>query len=133
VRTEEGRAAPPEPTEAAVEQSHEDEAGASQLTPEKEVVSREQTEAESPSGYISKRRLRETIAAKYTTLGEFTVLCSDVEQDLRDNGITLAVNPGLVGGDTSPTRALGLIEHLDRRGYLHYLIAAIRREFPGSI
>ncbi|HZG67095.1 MAG TPA: hypothetical protein VEZ12_10150, partial [Herpetosiphonaceae bacterium] len=74
-----------------------------------------------------------TIAARYTTPGEFAVLCSDVEQNLLDDGITLPVNPGLVGGDTSPTRALGLIEYLDRRGYLHYLVMAVRREFPGSI
>jgi hypothetical protein len=77
-----------------------------------------------------KRALREAIVAVFT-LEELEALCADMEQDLSDNGIALQVDLEIVGGTTKTVQVLRLIEHLDRRGYLDYLVRAVRRRRPG--
>jgi hypothetical protein len=77
-----------------------------------------------------KRALREAIVAVFT-LEELEALCADTEQDLSDNGIALQVDLEIVGGTTKTAQVLRLIEHLDRRGYLDYLVRAVRRRRPG--
>ena len=77
-----------------------------------------------------KRALREAIVAVFT-LEELEALCADIEQDLSDNGIALQVDLEIVGGTTKTVQVLRLIEHLDRRGYLDYLVRAVRRRRPG--
>ena len=42
-------------------------------------------------------------------------------------------NTAVVGDDTLPGQVLNLIQYLDRRGYLDYLIKATRRARPGII
>jgi len=77
-----------------------------------------------------KRALREAIVAVFT-LEELEALCADIEQDLSDNGVVLQVDLEIVGGTTKTVQVLRLIEHLDRRGYLDYLVRAVRRRRPG--
>jgi hypothetical protein len=43
------------------------------------------------------------------------------------------VNTAVVGGDSLPGQVLSLIQYLDRRGYLDYLIQAVRRARHGVI
>ena len=64
------------------------------------------------------------------SLEELEELCADVEQDLASNGIQLRVSTDMVGGSGLTAKALNLIEYLDRRGYLSYLVAAARRARP---
>ena len=77
-----------------------------------------------------KRALREAIVAVFS-LEELEALCADIEQDLSEDGITLQVDLEIVGGTTKTVQVLRLIEHLDRRGYLDYLVRAVRRRRPG--
>ena len=39
----------------------------------------------------------------------------------------------LVGGEGKAVKILNLIAYLDRRGYLGYLVSAVRRSRPGII
>ena len=61
------------------------------------------------------------------------VLCADVQSDLKDAGIDLQVNLEIVGGEGKTIKVLNLIQYLDRRGYLGYLVAAVRRARPGIL
>ena len=82
---------------------------------------------------LDKRALREAIVQSFS-LEELAVLCSDVEQDLVAAGVTtVQVNLDMVGGQGKAAKVLELIEYLDRRGYLDYLVNAARRVRPGRI
>jgi outer membrane protein assembly factor BamB/tetratricopeptide (TPR) repeat protein len=85
-----------------------------------------------PQATVDKRALRETIVQAFN-LDELELLCADVEQDLRMGGITLPVSLELVDGSGKPGKVLNLINYLDRRGYLAYLVSAVRRSRPGII
>lgn len=84
----------------------------------------------SPLRIVDKRTLRQALIEAFS-LEDLELLCADVEQDLADDGITLPVNLEMVGGSTKPGTALRLIDYLDRRGYLGYLIQAVRRHRSG--
>ncbi len=81
---------------------------------------------------IDKLTLRNVIIQKYNE-DELQLLCSDVEEALTRDGITEQVNLELVGGGTKPGKVLNLIQYLERRGYLDYLVAEVRRSRPGLI
>jgi len=83
-------------------------------------------------GAVDKRTLREVINRAFST-GDLDILCSDIQENLRQNGIELQVNLDVVGGDNKPLQVLNLIEYLDRRGYLAYLEKAVREARPGII
>jgi len=74
---------------------------------------------------VDKRALREAIVKNFS-LEEVEVLCADVQQALEDAGVELQVNLEMVGGVSKAARVLNLIEYLDRRGRLDYLVAAVR-------
>ena len=76
--------------------------------------------------------MREAIIRSFGST-DLDLLCADVEQDLANDGIELQVNTAVVGGDSLPGQVLELIQHLDRRGYLDYLVNAVRRARPGTI
>ena len=67
------------------------------------------------------------------SVAELEVLCADVEQAMRKDGIREQVNLDIVGDGTKTLKVLKLIQHLDRRGYLKYLIDAVRATRPGII
>ena len=81
---------------------------------------------------VDKVALREAIIRSFGST-DLDLLCADVEQDLANDGIELQVNTAVVGGDSLPGQVLELIQHLDRRGYLDYLVNAVRRARPGTI
>ena len=78
-----------------------------------------------------KRALREAIVAAFT-LEELEALCADIGQDLSDDGIALQVDLEIVGGTTREGQVLRLINYLDRRGYLDYLVRAVQQLRPGT-
>jgi hypothetical protein len=75
---------------------------------------------------IDKRALR-TVLVQNFDLVELAVLCADVELALQDDGIPLQVNLEMVGGSSKVGKVLNLIGYLDRRGYLGYLVDAMRQ------
>jgi CHAT domain-containing protein len=82
---------------------------------------------------INKRELRIALVKHFnpTSLEE---LCADIQQDISDAGNPeLIVNLAMVGGSNMVSYALNLIEYLEHRGYLAYLVAAVRRARPGVI
>jgi hypothetical protein len=81
---------------------------------------------------VDKPALREAIVQAFS-LDELELLCADIEHDLAAIGIALQVNLELVGGSGKPGKVLSLIGYLDRRGYLAYLVNAVRRARPGII
>jgi len=90
-----------------------------------------------PADQVDKRVLREKMVAEFS-LEDLEVLCADVELALEDAGVRvqgrpLQVNLEIVGGSGKRGKVLRLIQYLDRRGYLDYLVAAMRQLRPGSI
>ncbi|MDM8551464.1 hypothetical protein QUF72_15365 [Desulfobacterales bacterium HSG2] len=64
---------------------------------------------------------------------EREVLCADIEQELHDNDVDLEVSLEMVGGSGKKSKILKLTDYLDRRGYLNYLIDAVRETRPEII
>ena len=81
---------------------------------------------------VDLRALREAIFQFFSN-SELADLCFDVQEDLRANGINLEVNLDIFGGDGKRAKVLNLIQYLDRRSYLPYLIDAVRRARPDII
>ncbi len=79
---------------------------------------------------VNKRALREMII-KYFSSGDLELLCADIQQDLTSHNIELLVNLDIVGGENLRMQALNLISYMEHRGYLSYLIQAIRLARPG--
>jgi hypothetical protein len=67
------------------------------------------------------------------SVDELQILCFDVEQILREQGVDLAVNLETVGGASKPAQVLNLIQYLQRRGHLEALLQAVRVVRPGLI
>ncbi|MCP4353016.1 MAG: toll/interleukin-1 receptor domain-containing protein [Desulfobacterales bacterium] len=73
-----------------------------------------------------KRTLRGAIT-KVFDFDELEILCSDIEADLSNDGVDLEVNLDAVGGGSKKeNKVLSLINYLDKRGYLNYLINAVK-------
>ncbi|MCP4108009.1 MAG: toll/interleukin-1 receptor domain-containing protein [Desulfobacteraceae bacterium] len=83
--------------------------------------------APSQAGNIDKRALRGAIT-KVFDRDDLEILCSDIEEDLSNDGVVLEVNLDAVGGGSKKeNKVLSLINYLDKRGYLNYLITAVKR------
>lgn len=78
-------------------------------------------------------KLRDLIVARKITLEDLELLCGDVEQEMRNEGIDLQFNMDMVGGQGKPVRVKRLIEYLSSRDKLAYLVRHIRKEYPGEI
>ena len=65
--------------------------------------------------------------------GELELLCADIEERLAENGVQLQVSLDMVGGSMLANKVLNLIEYLDTRGHLHYLVDAAREMKPGVV
>lgn len=61
---------------------------------------------------------------------DLDVLCAFVQQDLEKDGIDLQVSLQMVGGTNMQSWVLNLIDYLDRRGYLNYLIKWLQQDYP---
>ena len=78
---------------------------------------------------LNVRTLREAIVKSFS-LEDLEILCSDVSQALAEAGIDLQVNLDLVEGNGKTAKVQSLIGYLDRRGYLPYLVKAVRESRP---
>jgi hypothetical protein len=85
-----------------------------------------------PVGDVDRRALREAMVQTFS-LEDLEVLCADVEEVLKDARLPVQVNLEIVGGGGKRAKVLNLIQYLDRRGYLGYLVYAVRRLRPGII
>ena len=81
---------------------------------------------------VDKTSLRKAMVKAFST-GELEILCSDIQTGLADDGIELQVSLGAVGGSGIEVQVLNLIEYLDRRGHMAYLVDAVRQARPGII
>jgi hypothetical protein len=81
---------------------------------------------------VDRRALREAMVRVFS-LEELETLCADVEQALKRAGTPVQVNLEIVGGSGKPAKVLRLIQYLDRRGYLDYLVRAVRSARQGII
>ena len=84
------------------------------------------------AGDVDKRALREAMIRNFG-LEDLEVLCADVEGALKDAGLPLQVNLEIVGGSGKRSKVLNLIQYLDRRGYLGYLVRAVLDARPQEI
>lgn len=85
-----------------------------------------------PQTSINKTVLREVIV-KYFSLEELDILCADIQQTMLDDCQELQVDLEVVGGIGKAAKVLKLMEYLDRRGFLAYLVNAVRRSRSGII
>lgn len=85
-----------------------------------------------PINQVDKHRLREKLITAFD-LEELDLLCADIEQALRADGIDLLVNLELVGGRGKAAKVLNLLMYLERRDYLSYLVRALQQARPGLL
>lgn len=85
-----------------------------------------------PHAAVNKTVLRNVMVDRFTN-EELETLCADVQQLLNDNSISLQVNLDIVGGSSKAGKILNLIDYLDRRGYVDYLVRTVREARPGAI
>lgn len=79
---------------------------------------------------IDKSELRSRIVKAFD-LERLEILCADINTRLEQVGSEVRVSPVIVGGRGLETIILNLIDYLDRRGMLIYLLDAIRKAQPG--
>jgi hypothetical protein len=101
--------------------------------PKSNVPIRDQTEKPLPPKSlpppVNVRALREAIVKSFS-LEDLEILCADLQQALAEAGIDLQVNLDLVEGNGKTAKVQSLIGYLDRRGYLRYLVKAVREARP---
>ncbi len=81
---------------------------------------------------VGKRALRTALVNNFR-VEELETLCADIEERLAENGVQLQVSLDMVGGSMLANKVLNLIEYLDTRGHLHYLVDAAREMKPGVV
>ena len=85
-----------------------------------------------PSTDVDKRALRAMLLSSFN-LDELEALCWDAQGLLEEDGIELSVGREMVGGGSKTAIVMNLIDYFDRRGYLAYLVQAVRDARPGQI
>ena len=90
-----------------------------------------------PAGDVDRRVLREAMIEAFS-LVDLEMICADVEGALEAAGVRvlgrpLQVNLEILGGSGKRAKVLKLIQYLDRRGYLGYLVEAVRQHHPGLV
>jgi hypothetical protein len=81
---------------------------------------------------VDKRALRGLMIGSFN-MDELQALCWDAEGSLSQAGIELPVSLEMVGGGSKTAVVMNLIDYFDRRGYLDYLVEAVRNARPGRI
>jgi hypothetical protein len=79
--------------------------------------------------YYNKQELREIIIKGFDSR-ELKILCGDLEEHMRDRGIDVFVNLDMFGNQPYENIASELINYLDRRGYLHFLVDMVKKRRP---
>jgi hypothetical protein len=83
-------------------------------------------------GDINPVTLRKAMVKRYAPPYSLDTVCQVAEQLLRESGINLQVNVAIAGGNTLEAQVLNLIQYFDRRGYLPYLMVALREDAPDT-
>jgi hypothetical protein len=86
----------------------------------------------SASDEVDRAAVRKVLVEKFE-IEDLEALCADVEEDLNKDGVKLEVNLEMVGGTGQEAKVLRLIRYLDNRGYVEYLVRAVRQARPGSL
>ena len=94
------------------------------------VASQKSTMALPSTSSVNQVALRRAMVKRFGPPENLDIVCQTVEQALEDSGVDLEVNLEVVGGSTLEAKTLNLIRYLDHRGYLLYLLAALREEAP---
>ncbi len=82
---------------------------------------------------VDKRALRSVMVSAFDN-NELEALCWDTQGLLEEAGITdVPVSLELVGGGSKTAIVMNLINYLDRRGHLDYLVQAVGNVRPGRI
>ena len=84
------------------------------------------------TGAVDRRALRDLMIDAFNIEG-LEALCWDAAALLEEAGITLRVNLEMVGGGSKTAIVMNLIEYFETRGYLDYLVQAVRNARPGRI
>lgn len=77
---------------------------------------------------VDRTALRRAMVRRLS-LEELEVLCADVQRDLSKEGMEYPLSLETVGGEMEETKVNRLIEYLDRRSVLSYLIETLRRDY----
>lgn len=80
-------------------------------------------------GMVDRANLRDILVRSFNET-DLRSLCVDIEEDLRRDHIEYLVDLELVGGDGREGKIVALIEYLENRNILYYLVNAIRRRRP---
>lgn len=85
------------------------------------------------TGTVDKRALRSVMVSAFNT-DELEALCWDAQGLMEEAGLgDMPVSLEMVGGGSKTAIVMNLIEFFDRRGYLEFLIVAVRNARPGRI
>jgi len=85
-----------------------------------------------PPTTVDKRALRGLMISSFN-MEDLQALCWDAQGLLEEAGIELPVSLEMVGGGSKTAVVMNLIDYFDRRGYLDYLVEAVRNARPGRI
>lgn len=85
--------------------------------------------AQDRSSTLSSLALRQMLVQSFD-VDELALLCDDITNALARDGIQQRVDLEIVGGSNLPAYALNLIQHLERRGLLSYLVEAVEAARP---
>ena len=103
------------------------------LLPKAKQATQVQTQQEevrrNVSQMVSKRSLRLALMKEFDE-AELQALCSDIEEDLKREGVEVEIDLEIAGGTSKEGKILNLIEYLERRDSLGYLVTAAQRERP---
>jgi len=78
-----------------------------------------------------KRALRNAMLGSFSR-EDITLLCNDIEEELKKDGKDIGVSLDRVTGNTRlDIQILDLIEYLENRGHLDYLVKEVQRNRPG--
>lgn len=86
-----------------------------------------------PPALTADRRSLRLALESHFNLDEMKTLCADIQLDLEATGSTERLDLESVSGEGKLGKARELVAHLERRGQLAYLEAAIRRARPGKL
>lgn len=75
------------------------------------------------------KKLRQVIC-RVLNLEELEVLCSDIEAAMRNDGLDITVSLEVVGGSSKETKVTRLIDYLNRRDKIQYLVDGLRSIRP---
>jgi hypothetical protein len=81
---------------------------------------------------VDRVKLREAIVRRYN-MEELELLCSDVEQEMRADGLDIPFSLDVVKDGGISYRVMKLIDYLERRSIVAYLVRRVRKELPGAL